>query len=85
MHCSGWCPIMIPVQLVDLFLRKSCVLGNRLFQRKEGLPVVPHEAVPEVSKRKVYVNQKKHVPIGIACVCVCVACLSTSHFAQPFF
>ena len=27
------------------------------------IPVVPHEAVPEVSKGKVYINQKKNVPI----------------------
>ena len=29
------------------------------------IPVV--EAVPEVSKGKVNINQKKHVPIGIDC------------------
>ena len=45
------------------------------------LPVVPHEAVPEVSQGKVYINQKKNVPIEI----VCVTCSNTSHFAQPFF
>ena len=31
----------------------------------EALPVVPHAAVPEVSKGKVYLNQKKNVPIEI--------------------
>ena len=31
------------------------------------LPVVPHEVVPEVSKGKVNINQKKHVPIVIDC------------------
>ena len=29
--------------------------------------LVPHEAVPEVAKDKVYINQKKDVPIGIDC------------------
>ena len=29
------------------------------------LPVVPHEAVSEVSKGKVHINQKKNVPIRI--------------------
>ena len=29
------------------------------------LPVVPHEAVPEVSKNYLYINQKKNVPIEI--------------------
>ena len=29
------------------------------------MPVVPLEAVPEVSKGKVYINRKKNVPIGI--------------------
>ena len=28
----------------------------------KNIPVVPHEAVPEVSKGNVYVNQKKNVP-----------------------
>ncbi len=49
------------------------------------LSVVPHEAVPEISKGKVYIyvyiNQKKNVPIGI----VCVTCWNTSHFAHPCF
>ena len=31
------------------------------------IPVVPHEAVPEVSKGKVHITQNKHVPIGIDC------------------
>ena len=31
------------------------------------IPVVPHEAVPEVSIGKVYRNQKKKVPIEIVC------------------
>ena len=31
------------------------------------VPVVPHEAVPEVSKAKVYLNQKENVPIEIVC------------------
>ena len=30
-------------------------------------PVVPHEAVPEVSKGKVYLNQKENEPIEIVC------------------
>ena len=46
------------------------------------IPVVPHEAVPEVSKGKVYQNQRKNVTIEI--VWVCVTSLNTSHFAQPF-
>ena len=29
------------------------------------LPVVPHEAVSEVSKGKLHINQKKNVPIRI--------------------
>ena len=29
----------------------------------EDIPVVPHEAVPEVSKGKVHITQNKHVPI----------------------
>ena len=29
------------------------------------IPVVPHEAVPEVSKNYLYINQKKNVPIEI--------------------
>ena len=28
-----------------------------------GIPVEPHEAVPEVSKGKVHITQNKHVPI----------------------
>ena len=28
----------------------------------KNIPVVPHEAVPEVSKGNVYINQKKNVP-----------------------
>ena len=31
------------------------------------IPLVPHEAVPEVSKGKVHINQKKNVLIGIDC------------------
>ena len=31
------------------------------------LPVVPHEAVPEVSKGKVHITQNKHVPTEIVC------------------
>ena len=37
----------------------------------QSLPVVRHEAVPEVSKGKVYIyiyiNQKKNVPVEIVC------------------
>ena len=31
------------------------------------IPVVRHKAVPEVSKGKVYINQKKDGPIGSVC------------------
>ena len=31
------------------------------------LPAAPHQAVPEVSKSKVHVNQEKNAPIGIDC------------------
>ena len=34
---------------------------------KKIIPVVPHEAVPEVSKGKLHINQKKYVPIEIVC------------------
>ena len=35
--------------------------------KKNIIPVVPHEAVPEVSKGKVHITQNKNVPIGIDC------------------
>ena len=34
---------------------------------KNRIPVLPHDAVPEVSKGKVHITQNKHVPIGIDC------------------
>ena len=39
----------------------------QFFNPDEYITVEPQEAVPEVSKGKVYRNQKKHVHIGIDC------------------
>ena len=51
---------------------KSGLLSNYLLKWDDPpsipqLPVVPPEAVPEVSKGKVHITQNKDVPIGIDC------------------
>ena len=44
------------------------------------IPLVPHEAVPEVPEGKVHINPKKHVPIGIDCDLLDTShSMSTSH------
>ena len=49
------------------------------------LPVVPHEAVPEVSKGNLYINQKKNVPIEIVRDMFEHFALRATLFAEPFF
>ena len=68
----------------------SCVPIGSYFQCLDStidIAVVPHEAVPEVSKGKVfknmYLNQKKNVRLEI--VCDMWTCGNSSNFAQPFF
>ena len=44
------------------------------------IPVVLHEAVSEISKGKLHINQKKHVPIRIDCDLLNTSqSMSTSH------
>ena len=50
------------------------------------VPVVLHKAVPEVSKGKVYISQKKNVPIGIVCDLLKTShSISTSHSRTRLF
>ncbi len=51
---------------MDTWLCSGVVHASLLPQycsRTANIPVVPHEAVPEVSKGKVHITQNKHVPI----------------------
>ena len=43
----------------------SYYFGHPFLVIRVCIPVVPHEAVPEVSKGNLYIKQKKHVPIEI--------------------
>ena len=50
------------------------------------IPVIPHKAVAEVSKSKVYRNQNKNVLIEIVCVVLDTShSISTSHFRTRSF
>ena len=49
------------------------------------IPVVPHEAVPEVSKGNLYINQKKHVPTEIVRDMFEHFALRATLFAELFF
>ena len=55
-ECRVFCTSLQQAQSLD----KLKYICQPLF-----LPVVPHEAVSEVSKGKVHINQKKNVPIRI--------------------
>ena len=72
MRCSGRQtrrPLQLPTW-IHILAPQISLLKQRLGDDLSAfvpVPVVPHEAVPEVSKGKVIRNQKKHVPIGIDC------------------
>ena len=52
----------------------------------DNIPVEPHEAVPEVSKIYLYINQKKKVPIEIVGehFAFRISHFAKFHFAQSF-
>ena len=47
------------------------------------ISVVPHEAVPEVSKGKIHIAQNKHVPIEW--FVTTASHFPVSHLIEPFF
>ena len=50
-----------------------------------NIPVVPHEAVPEVPKSNLYINQKENdAPIEIVGGILNTSHFGQLHFAQPF-
>ena len=51
-------------KIISYYMKPYCIILYQIIAYRI-VPVMPHEAVPEVSKGKLYKNQKKSVPIGI--------------------